>query len=191
MKPLAPVSSVRIWNGSLESYCGNLAFAGHIIRLSMLALRLWKMSMWCHRRGYRRAARLLKTLIFLGFGALLEPEVRLEGHVNFAHRGLGVVVHGTTVLGDWVQIWQYVTIASNNDKEVAPDTGVRIRRGAVIGAHAVIMCSRGRTLTIGEDAVIGAGAIVVDDVPAGATVLPEPSRIIPRERSGPRIRALS
>jgi serine O-acetyltransferase len=149
----------------------------------VIAFRLWKMSMWCHQRGFRRTARLFKTVIFLVFGALLEPEVRLEGHVNFAHRGLGVVIHGTTVLGDWVQIWQYVTIASNNDKETAMDTGVRIGRGAVIGAHALIMCPIGRTLTIGEEAVIGAGAIVVNDIPAGATVLPQPSRIVPRESS--------
>jgi serine O-acetyltransferase len=147
---------------------------------AVIALRLWKMSMWCHRHGHRRAARLFKTLIFLGFGALLEPEVRLEGHVNFAHRGLGVVIHGTTVIGDWVQIWQYVTVASNNDKDTDPHTGVRIGPRAVIGAHSLILCPSGRTLTIGEEAVIGAGAIVVDDVPAGATVLPEPSRIVPR-----------
>jgi len=144
--------------------------------------------MWCHQHGHRRAARLFKTLIFLGFGALLEPEVQLEGHVNFAHRGLGVVIHGTTVLGDWVQIWQYVTIASQSDKENGMHTGVRVGRGAVIGAHALIMCPTGRTLTIGEKAVSGAGAIVVSDVPAGAVVIPEPSRIIPRgaDRSAAR-----
>jgi serine O-acetyltransferase len=141
------------------------------------------MSMWCHRRGHRRSARLLKTIIFLVFGAILEPEVRLEGHVNFAHRGLGVVIHGTTVLGDWVQIWQYVTIAANNDKETQMHTGVRVGRGVVIGAHALIMCPNERTLTIGEEAVIGAGAIVVGDVPAKAVVLPEPSRIIPHGSS--------
>jgi serine O-acetyltransferase len=138
------------------------------------------MSMWCHRHGYRRSARLFKTLIFLGFGALLEPEVQLEGHVNFAHRGLGVVIHGTTVLGDWVQIWQYATIASNSDKATDIETGVRVGRGAVIGAHAIVMCPAGRTLTIGEEAVIGAGALVVGDVPAGAVVLAEPSRIVTR-----------
>lgn len=147
----------------------------------MLALSLWRMSMWFHRRGFRIGARLCKTVIFVVWGAILEPEVRLEGHVNFAHRGLGVVIHGTTVLGDWVQIWQYATIASNNSKDSAASTGVRIGRGAVIGAHAIIMCPRGRTLTIGEGAVIGAGAIVVDDVPAGALVLPEPSRVRMRE----------
>lgn len=136
--------------------------------------------MWCHRHRLRFAARMLKTVLFVGWGALLEPEVRLEGHVNFAHRGLGVVIHGSTVLGDWVQIWQYVTIASNNDKATADRTGVRIGRGAVIGAHAIVMCPYGRTLTIGEEAVIGAGAIVVDDVPAHATVLAQPSRVIER-----------
>jgi serine O-acetyltransferase len=150
----------------------------------MIAFRLWKLSIWCHRHGHRFTARLLKTLIFLGFGALLEPEVKLEGHVNFAHRGLGVVVHGSTVLGDWVQIWQYATIASNNDKATYEHTGVRVGRGAVIGAHAIVICAHGKTLTIGEEAVIGAGAIVVDDVSAGALVLPEPSRIVPRESRG-------
>lgn len=146
----------------------------------MIALRLWKLSIWCHRHGHRLTARLLKTLIFLCFGALLEPEVQLEGHVNFAHRGLGVVIHGSTVLGDWVQIWQYATIASNNDKATYAHTGVRLGRGAVVGAHAIVICAHGKTLTIGEEAVIGAGAIVVDDVPAGALVLPEPSRIVTR-----------
>lgn len=135
--------------------------------------------MWCHTHGLTLGARFFKTLIFVGFGAILEPEVVLEGHVNFAHRGLGVVIHGSTRIGDWAQIWQYATIAATNDK-VVPGVGVRIGRGAVIGAHSIIVCPKGRTLTIGEEAVVGAGAIVVDDVPAGAVVLPEPSRIVVR-----------
>ena len=101
--------------------------------LEVLALRLWQLSIWCHRRGFRPGARVLKSLIFLVFGAILEPDVKLEGHVNFAHRGLGVVIHGSTVLGDWVQIWQYVTIASNNGKRAGEHTGVRIEGGGNTG----------------------------------------------------------
>ncbi len=146
----------------------------------MIALWLWRRSIWCHRQGFRLGARFFKTLNFLLFGAILEPEVELEGHVNLSHRGLGVVVHGATRIGDWAQIWQYATIATNDDK-VNRQFGVRIGRGVVIGAHAIVMCPAGRTLTIGDEAVIAAGAIVVDDVPAGAVVLPEPSRILTRE----------
>ena len=146
----------------------------------MIALWLWRRSIWCHRHGFRLGARFFKSLIFLAFGAILEPEVELEGHVNLSHRGLGVVIHGSTKIGDWAQIWQYATIATNDDK-VNPSVGVHIGRGAVIGAHSIIMCPAGRTLTIGDEAVVAAGAIVVDDVPARAYVLPEPSRIVMRE----------
>lgn len=148
-------------------------------RRSVVALWLWRRSIWCHRHGLKLPARLFKTLIFLAFGAILEPEVELEGHVNLSHRGLGVVVHGSTRIGAWAQIWQYATIAANDDKNT-PNVGVRIGRGAVIGAHSIIMCPAGRTLTIGDEAVVGAGAVVVDDVPAGAVVVATPGRILER-----------
>ena len=45
-----------------------------------------------------------------------------------------------------------------------------------IGTNAVIIAPRGRSLRIGRGARIGAGAIVTDDVPAGASVVSPPSR---------------
>jgi serine acetyltransferase len=144
----------------------------------MLCFYLWKASIWCHRHGFRLGARFFKTLTFFGWGALLEPEAELEGHVNFSHRGLGVTVHGTTTIGDWAQIYQHVMIGSNNDKDAPVRHGVRIGRGVVLGAYAIVMCPMGRSITIGDRAVIGAGAIVTDDVPPGGLVLPEPSKIV-------------
>jgi UDP-2-acetamido-3-amino-2,3-dideoxy-glucuronate N-acetyltransferase len=48
----------------------------------------------------------------------------------------------------------------------------RVKKGASIGSGAVIMCN----VTIGEKAMIGAGAVVTKDVPDGATVVGNPAR---------------
>jgi serine acetyltransferase len=143
----------------------------------MGAARLWQLSTRLHRRGRTRLARLLKMVIYLIDGALLEPEVELQGPIYFAHRGTGVVVHGSTVIEPQVVIWQHALIAASNSKDDAGDYGVRIRSEAVIGARAIIMCPQNRTLTIGRGARIAAGAIVTDDVPDGAVVLPAVSTV--------------
>jgi len=55
-----------------------------------------------------------------------------------------------------------------------------VRRGASIGSGATIMCG----LTIGEDAMIGAGAVVTRDVAPGATVAGVPARVLARSEKG-------
>jgi len=54
-----------------------------------------------------------------------------------------------------------------------------VRRGASIGTGAVILCG----LEIGERAIVGAGAVVTKNVPAGSVVAGNPSRVIKRETS--------
>jgi acetyltransferase-like isoleucine patch superfamily enzyme len=61
-------------------------------------------------------------------------------------------------------------LQSDADWTVMP---ILVKRGASIGSGAVIMCG----VTIGERALVGAGAVVTRDVPAGATVLGLPARV--------------
>jgi acetyltransferase-like isoleucine patch superfamily enzyme len=56
------------------------------------------------------------------------------------------------------------------DWQVVP---TRICRGASVGSGAVVMCG----VTVGEKALVGAGAVVTKDVPAGATVAGVPARV--------------
>ena len=52
-----------------------------------------------------------------------------------------------------------------------------VRKGAVIGSNATIGCG----LTIGEGAIVGMGAVVTKDVPAGATVVGNPARVLEKK----------
>jgi len=51
-----------------------------------------------------------------------------------------------------------------------------IKRGASIGSNATILCG----VTIGEEAIVGAGSVVTHDVPPGAIVVGNPARIMQR-----------
>jgi UDP-2-acetamido-3-amino-2,3-dideoxy-glucuronate N-acetyltransferase len=54
-----------------------------------------------------------------------------------------------------------------------------VKRGASIGSGAVLLCG----ITIGEEAMIGAGSVVTRDVPAGATVAGNPARLLKKRAS--------
>lgn len=62
-------------------------------------------------------------------------------------------------------------LQSDADWEVVPTT---VKRGASIGSGATILCG----ITIGERALVGAGAVVTNDVPANATVAGNPARVV-------------
>ena len=52
-----------------------------------------------------------------------------------------------------------------------------VKQGASVGSSATILCG----LTIGENAIVGAGSVVTKDVPANATVAGNPARVIKRK----------
>lgn len=81
----------------------------------------------------------------------------------------GIVIHGEAVIGAGCMIMQQVTIGQIG--EGAP----RISGNVYIGAGAKVL---GR-ISIGEGARIGANAVVLTDVPPGATAVGVPARIIP------------
>ncbi len=59
------------------------------------------------------------------------------------------------------------------DWEVIP---TRVCQGASVGSNATILCG----ITIGEEAIIGAGSVVVDNIPAGVIAVGNPARVIKR-----------
>lgn len=87
--------------------------------------------------------------------------------------GMALVVNDHAVIGCRVILRHSTTIGIAKTDEF-PVRGPVIGDGVDIGANVVILGA----ITIGNGAVIGAGAVVVKDVPAGAVVVGNPARII-------------
>lgn len=152
----------------------------------------WRQGLWAmlaYRFGrwrYRvRPALLRKPLSFVYklakiasqilTGIDLPCETAVGRRLKFEHFG-GIIISGDTVIGDDVIIRNGVTIGLKRTHEPgAPLIGDRVD----IGAGAKIL---GR-IRVGDDAVIGANAVVLQDVPAGALAVGIPARIIERKRA--------
>ena len=84
------------------------------------------------------------------------------------------VGHGVMFINDpYPRATNEGALQTEADWKVVP---TRVRKGASIGSGAVIMCG----VTIGERAMVGAGAVVTHDVPADAVVAGVPARLHPR-----------
>lgn len=110
------------------------------------------------------------------YGIELPYSVKLGRRVVFEHQG-AVVIHGDVEIGDDCVIRQGVTIGNKSlDRPLdAPKLGCRVN----VGAGAKVLGA----VTIGDDAAIGANAVVLHDVPAGALVVGIPARPVPRKEA--------
>jgi len=138
--------------------------------------RLWRFSAFLRRKGLRRLALLVKKLNSAIYHNSLAPGVVFSPDVRFVHHGFGTVIHSNVTIGRGVRIGHNVTIAVR--AATGAEHGIVIEDEVGIGAGAIILAPLGRSVRIGRGARIGAGALVVRDVPAGATVVSEPSRVL-------------
>ena len=148
-------------------------------RQGVWAMTVYRFGRWRYRV---RPALLRKPLSFLYklgkiasqilTGIDLPCEASVGSRLKFEHFG-GIIVSGDAVIGDDVIIRNGVTIGLKRTNEPgAPVIGNRVD----IGAGAKLL---GR-IRVGDGAVIGANAVVLRDVPAGALAVGIPARIVPR-----------
>ena len=112
------------------------------------------------------------------FGAAAGAEL-LIGEDVFFNRGVGVYAAERVTIGDHTRIGDLATVYDTDVHEVEQGRPVRvdpvaIGRNVWIGRNAVVLPG----VTIGDHAVVGAGAIVTKDVPARAIVAGNPARIV-------------
>lgn len=142
-----------------------LSYPGvHVLTLfHPLAQVLWGFELRAFARLWAHIGRMLT-------GIEIHPQARI-GKNLFIDHGMGVVIGQTAVIGDDCTIYHGVTLGGKGDGEKRhPTIGDRV----MIGAHAQII----GPVSVGNGARIGAGAVVVKDVAAGATVVGNPARAI-------------
>ncbi|GLX05116.1 serine O-acetyltransferase EpsC [Microbispora sp. NBRC 16548] len=150
-----------------------------LLHPALPALWLHRVAHRLHRRGRRLPARLLMLVARFVTGVEIHPGAVLGRRV-FVDHGAAVVIGETAVVGDDVTIYHQVTLGAVGwwrDNLRAEGE----RRHPVIGARVVLGVGAAvlGPVRVGDDAVIGARALVLDDVPAGARVLASAGTVSP------------
>ncbi|MDY6943343.1 MAG: serine O-acetyltransferase [Pseudomonadota bacterium] len=130
-----------------------------------------RVSHWLWRRDIKWVARLLSHLMRWATGIEIHPGAVL-GRRFFIDHGMGVVIGETAQVGDDCTLYHGVTLGGTSWKQ-----GKRhptLEDDVVIGAGAKVL----GPICIGRGARIGSNGVVVKDVPAGATVVGVPARIV-------------
>jgi serine O-acetyltransferase len=144
------------------------------------ALAIHKLARWFWTHGLPWLGRLTSHLGRALTGIEIHPGATIGRRVFIDH-GMGVVIGETAELGDDVTLYHGVTLGGTSwSKGKRHPT---LERGVVVGAGAKIL----GPITIGAGAKVGSNAVVVKDVPPGATVVGVPGRIV--EEGTPRQQA--
>jgi serine O-acetyltransferase len=141
--------------------------------------RLWLLSIAAQRRGHPRLAIWIRTLNAALYHSSLAPGASVSSDIRFGHHGFGTIVHNNVVIGRRVKIWHNVTLAVRASH--GSPHKIVIEDDVLIGANAVVVTPYEGSVQIGRGARIGAGAVVTHDVPAGATVVSAPVRVLGME----------
>jgi serine O-acetyltransferase len=142
------------------------------------AVWIHRISHWLWRHGLRLPARVLSQIARFYTGVEIHPGALL-GPRLFIDHATGVVIGETAIVGSEVTMYQGVTLGGTGK-----GSGKRhptICDGVFIGNNANVLGN----VTVGENSRVGAGSVVLSDVPPNSTVVGVPAHIV--YRNGQRV----
>lgn len=142
------------------------------------ALYWYRIAHKLYEKGHFYTARKISQKMARKTGIEIHPGAQI-GEGFFIDHGHGVVIGETAIIGNNVTLYQGVTLGGTGH-----ETGKRhptIEDNVMVSSGAKVLGS----ITIGENSKIGAGSVVVSDVPSNSTVVGVPGKVI--KRDGERI----
>lgn len=138
------------------------AMIGYRISHSLFKRKHYFLARWCSQRTARKT------------GIEIHPGAEI-GKGFFIDHGIGVIIGETTVVGDNVTLYQGVTLGGTGKEQGKrhPTIGDNV----MISAGAKVLGS----FTVGENSKIGAGSVVLSQVPPHSTVVGVPGRVVKRD----------
>jgi serine O-acetyltransferase len=144
------------------------------------ALWMHRLAHRCWNGGLRWLGRFVSHLSRWATGIEIHPGATI-GRQVFIDHGMGIVIGETAEIGEGCTIYQGVTLGGTSLAKGAkrhPTLG----RAVIVGAGAKVLGG----FTVGDGARIGSNAVVVKEVPPGATAVGNPARILHKEADAAR-----
>jgi serine O-acetyltransferase len=143
----------------------------------VLAILTYRVAHELYIRGIPLIPRIMSEYAHSQTGIDIHPGAKI-GKSFFIDHGTGVVIGETTEIGDYVKIYQGVTLGALSFPKDERGRIVKGRkRHPTVGNHVVIYSGAtilGGETTIGDDSVIGGNAWITSSIPAGTKVIIEP-----------------
>ncbi|HYW04146.1 MAG TPA: serine O-acetyltransferase [Gammaproteobacteria bacterium] len=167
----ADIRAVRERDPACCNYCEPLLYFK-----GFHALQSCRVAHWLWLEGRRPLALYLQNRISRAFDVDIHPAARIGSGVMLDHAS-GIVVGETAVIEDDVSMLHSVTLGGTGNE--SGDRHPKVRSGVLIAAGAKLLGN----IEIGEGAKVGAGSVVLHDVPPHTTVVGVPARVVGRPGS--------
>jgi serine O-acetyltransferase len=142
---------------------------------SLQVVLIYRFQAWCRSKGVPLVPNLCRRLTMLLAAVSIGDNTEIGPGLLINHGN--VIIDGTTRIGPLCSIAPFVTIGLNTGGPDPSLAGPTIGKFAFIGTGAKVL----GPVTIGDNARIGANAVVLCDVPDNSTAVGVPARVIPHE----------
>ena len=135
------------------------------------ALQAHRIAHWLWQQQRHTLAQFFQNQISVTLGVDIHPAAQIGSGIMFDH-ATGIVIGETAVIEDDVSILHSVTLGGTGKS--GGDRHPKIRKGVLLSAGSKVIGN----IEIGVNAKVGAGSVVLEDVPANVTVAGVPARIV-------------